>query len=101
MAWLCGAGGLRALLPSALGKPLDPSAPAALVFEPHKDGRYQLVAVEYVVPGPPDMRAPHLLNHDFTYLSSLGVWKLHAWIFRPNPAGMFADYNPNVRQCPS
>ena len=53
-----------------------------------------------IVPGPADMTPPHLLGRDFTYLSALGVWKLHAWIFRPNPAGMFADYNPSVRQCP-
>jgi hypothetical protein len=88
------------ILPSALAKPLDPTAPAALVFEPESRGSYQLVAVEYVVPGPPDMTAPRLLGQDFTYLASLGVWKLHAWIWRPNPAGMFKDFNPNSAMCP-
>jgi hypothetical protein len=89
------------LLPGALAKPLDPASPAALVFEPRADGSYQLVAVEYVVPGPPDMTPPHLLNQDFTYLPSLGVWKLHAWIWRPNPAGMFKDFNRNSAMCPT
>src|SRR3954467_9998114 len=73
--------------PGAFAEPLDPASPAALVFEPRADGSYQLVAVEYVVPGPADMTPPHLLNNDFSYLPSLGVWKLHAWIWRPNPAG--------------
>ncbi|HET6910335.1 MAG TPA: hypothetical protein VFH54_13420 [Mycobacteriales bacterium] len=89
------------LLPAALGAPLDPAHPAALVYEPRSDGSYQLVAVEYVVPGDADMTPPHLLGRDFTYLSSLGVWKLHAWIWRPNPSGMFADYNPNSGMCPT
>ena len=89
------------LLPGALGARLDPRSPAALVYEPESDGSYRLVAVEYVVPGPPDMSPPRLLGRDFTYLSTLGVWKLHAWIWRPNPAGMFADFNPNARRCPT
>jgi hypothetical protein len=88
--------------PGAFAEPLDPAAPAALVFEPRADGSYQLVAVEYVVPDPDQkMTAPELLGQTFTYLPSLGVWKLHAWIWRPNPAGMFKDYNPNVNRCPS
>jgi hypothetical protein len=87
------------LLPTALAQPLDPTTPTALVYEP-RDGSYQLVAVEYVVPGPSDMTPPRLLGRNFTYLAALGVWKLHAWIWRPNPSGMFADYNPNSAMCP-
>jgi len=87
------------LLPTALAQPLNPTTPTALVYEP-RDGSYQLVAVEYVVPGPADMTPPRLLGRDFTYLAALGVWKLHAWIWRPNPTGMFADYNPNSAMCP-
>ena len=91
--------GQHYFIPSRMGV-VSLNEPTALVYEPH-DGRYNLVAVEYIVPGPADMTPPHLLGRDFTYLSALGVWKLHAWIFRPNPAGMFADYNPNVRACPT
>jgi hypothetical protein len=87
--------------PAAFGEPLNPAAPAALVFEPRADGSYQLVAVEYVVPGPADMTPPHLLGQTFTYLASLGVWKLHAWVWRPNPAGMFKDFNLNSAMCPT
>ena len=44
--------------------------------------------------------APTLLGQRFTYLPSLGVWVLHAWIWKPNPAGIFTNYNPAVGQCP-
>ena len=89
------------LLPDALANPLDPKTPAALVYEPEADGSYRLVAVEYVVPDPDQvMDPPQLLGQPFTYLPSLGVWKLHAWIWRPNPSGMFEDYNPNANMCP-
>jgi len=95
---VAGGMGQHYFIPSRMGV-VSLNEPTALVYEPH-NGRLNLVAVEYIVPGPADMTPPRLLGRDFTYLSALGVWKLHAWIFRPNPAGMFADYNPNVRQCP-
>ena len=74
--------------------------PAALVYEPRDTG-YKLAAVEWVVPGAPDDTPPVLLGHPFTYLPELGVWKLHAWIWQPNPVDMFADYNPTIQQCPT
>ena len=91
--------GQHYFIPSRMGV-VSLNEPTALVYEPH-NGRLNLVAVEYIVPGPADMTPPRLLGRNFTYLSALGVWKLHAWIFRPNPAGMFADFNPNVRPCPT
>jgi hypothetical protein len=96
---VAGGMGQHYFIPSRMGV-VSLTEPTALVYEPH-DGKLQLVAVEYIVPGDADMTPPHLLGRDFTFLSALGVWKLHAWIFRPNPAGMFADYNPSVRQCPA
>jgi hypothetical protein len=91
--------GQHFFIPSRMGV-VDLTKPTALVYEV-KDNRYQLVAVEYIVPGPSTLSVPPLLGQPFTYLSALGVWKLHAWVWRPNPAGMFADYNPNVRPCPT
>jgi hypothetical protein len=80
---------------------VDPAHPEVLVYEPAPSG-YKLVAVEYVVPGPADMpNVPSLFGQKFTYNSALGVWKLHAWVWRHNPSGMFADWNPKVSQCPS
>jgi hypothetical protein len=74
-------------------------APELLVYEPQKNGRMRLVAVEYIVPfdlwpevGPP----PSLHGIDFHRNEAFGLWVLHAWVWKHNPAGMFADWNPNV-----
>lgn len=29
-------------------------------------------------------------------VAAVGFYLMHAWIWRPNPAGMFADWNPEV-----
>jgi hypothetical protein len=29
----------------------------------------------------------------------LPVYVLHAWVWKSNPSGMFADYNPDVASC--
>jgi hypothetical protein len=79
---------------------LNELEPEVLVYEPEKDGRLQLVAVEFIIPfelaprnGPP----PTLFNgRPFTPFDANGVWGLHAWIFKDNPSGMFADWNPTV-----
>lgn len=77
---------------------LDPRRPEAMVYD--VSGRHpRLVAVEYIVPGPPDMTPPRLLEQTFTYLPSLGVWKLHYWIWRANPDGIFKDFSPSVPLC--
>lgn len=85
----------------ALDGTVDPLHPEVLVYEP-RDGGYKLVAVEFVVPATAwsSQDPPRLYGQDFHFNDSLGVWALHAWIWRPNPLGMFADFNPNVRMCP-
>jgi len=30
-------------------------------------------------------------------LAPLGIWYLHVWHWEPNPSGVFADWNPNVK----
>jgi hypothetical protein len=77
---------------------LDATTPEALVYD-ESSGRARLVAVEYVVPGAPTDPAPHLLGQTFTYLPSLGVWKLHYWVWRDNPDGIFKDFSPQVPRC--
>ena len=91
--------GQHFFIPSRMGV-VKLTEPTALVYEV-KDGRYQLVAVEYIVPGDEHTVVPDLLGQSFTFAPSLGVWKLHAWVWRPNPAGMFKDFNTNVRPCPT
>lgn len=87
---------------------IDPLKPEALLFEPQKNGKLRLVAVEYVVPfGAPETESgdpvqgeqPYLFGQAFDnspHVGPLGSWTLHVWLWRNNPAGMFADFNPNV-----
>ena len=91
--------GQHFFIPSRMGV-VKLTEPTALVYEP-RDGAYKLVAVEYIVPGAANLVVPPLLGQNFTYLPALGVWKLHAWVWKPNPSGMFADFNPDVRPCPA
>lgn len=91
--------GQHFFIPSRMGV-VKLTEPTALVYEV-RDGRYQLVAVEYIVPGDENTVVAPLLGQNFSFAPSLGVWKLHAWVWRPNPAGMFKDYNVKVRPCPT
>jgi hypothetical protein len=76
--------------------------PEAMVYEVGRKGRLRLVAVEYIVPSPfvDPADPPSLFGQDFHLNAALDVWVLHAWIWKKNPAGMFADWNPRVRDCP-
>jgi hypothetical protein len=81
---------------------VDVLKPEGLVYAPGPNGRLQLAAVEYVVPGagsnPPGVsEAPTVLGADMRILvPAVGFYTHHAWIWRHNPAGMFADWNPEV-----
>jgi hypothetical protein len=80
---------------------VDVAQPEALVYEVDGD-QLNLVAVEWIIPQS-DWTAsdpPTLLGHSFSRNDALGLWALHAWIWRENPLGMFANYNPNVKLCP-
>jgi hypothetical protein len=84
---------------------VDPLKPEGLVYAPGPDGRLQLAAVEYVVPGlasnPPGVsEPPTVFGMDMVILvPAVGFYTLHAWVWRHNPAGMFAHWNPEV-VCP-
>jgi len=80
----------------------DPAKPEALVFDPVTK---KLVAVEYVVLKDAWVGAqpPSLFGQTFTPTTlpnGAVVYKLHAWIWEPNPNGMFKDFNPRVSLCP-
>ena len=77
-----------------------------LLYEPQPDGTRKLVGIEYVVYRP----AWHAVHSDLPIL--LGVpfdqrfgsdthghaehYELHVCLWRNNPLGMFAPYNPKV-----
>ena len=84
------------LKPGLIGT-LTPTQPAALVYEPDGD-KFNLVAVEYIVPY--SSTQPSLFGRPFLHNAKPDVWALHAWVWKPNPAGMFAAYNPKVDMCP-
>lgn len=84
------------------GGALDPAAPEVVLYEPQKNGRLRLVAVEYIVPFSVEPRpadggtAPELLGQTFHPSEPAGGWALHAWVWKDNPTGMFKDWNPRV-----
>jgi hypothetical protein len=84
---------------------VDPLEPEALVYESTPDGGRKLVAAEWVVRGPNTnpsgpSETPSVLGMDMHILvPAVGFWIKHAWVWKNNPAGMFADWNPEVT-CP-
>jgi hypothetical protein len=80
---------------------LDPQKPAALVYADGSgftDGR-KLVAVEWAVTDT-GQAAPTLFGRTFRKDPVSGYFTLHAWIYKPNPKGLFAPWNPEVA-CPA
>ncbi len=95
------------------GTHIDFTRPAVLIYEPQADGSMALVAVENLVfrsawhaaghSGPPsfhgqawdamadDPATPIDEAHGFE-----PHYDRHVWLYRDNPNGMFAQFNPNV-----
>lgn len=83
---------------------VEPLKPETLVYVPGPNGSMQLGAVEYLVPAVEwdaegHAGLPSAWGHEFHLNPVLGMYVLHVWIWRHNPAGMFADWNPKVA-CP-
>jgi hypothetical protein len=84
---------------------VDVLKPEGLVYAPGPDGKLQLAAVEYVVPGagsnPPGVsEAPTVFGRQMQILvPAVGFYTLHAWVWNTNPGGMFTHWNPDVT-CP-
>lgn len=72
--------------------------PELLLYEPQKNARLRLVAVEYIVPfgAWTAHDPPELFGQSFHRNEAFGIWALHVWHFRHNSRGMFADWNPAV-----
>lgn len=73
--------------------------PEALMYEPQKNGRMRLIGVEYIVPFDEyseENDPPVLFGQEFHQNHEAGIWALHAWVWKHNPNGMFADWNPRV-----
>ena len=73
--------------------------PELLLYEPEQNGRLRLVAVEYIIPYDFHSREsapPELFGQKFLQNDTFKLWGLHAWVWKENPSGMFASWNPNV-----
>jgi len=92
--------GFHFIKPSRVNPIAVAAEPELLVYMPDEDGIMHLVAVEYLVPGSPDDTPPVLFGHEFHYTPPVSGWTLHAWIWKHNPDGIFADFNPDLR-CPT
>lgn len=79
---------------------LNSLEPEIMVFIPQADGSMRLGAVEYAVPIEPwdaqNDSPPTVMGQTLHPNPVLGLYVLHAWLYENNPAGMYADWNPNV-----
>jgi hypothetical protein len=86
---------------------IDPLRPELLVYAPQPNGELQLAAVEWITfvaawHNAGNHAAPALFGHEFHVNPTLlnePFYLLHAWIWRHNPSGILANWNPTVR-CP-
>jgi len=89
---------LRLLVDGAV----DPSRPEYLLYEPRRGGGYTLVGLEYELFAAGHAR-PTLFGQAFEGPITENIpglprhYALHVWLYRPNPQGLFAPSNPNVR----
>lgn len=84
----------------ALDGTVQATHPEAMVYEV-RGHSLELVAVEYIVPSPfvDPASPPVLFGQEFHLNAALDVWVLHAWVWKANPSGVFADWNPRVAAC--
>jgi len=77
---------------------VEPLRPELLLYEPGPGGKLRLVAVEYAVPygAWTSPTPPALEGVSFHRNDAFGLWILHVWTWKHNPAGMLEDWNPRV-----
>jgi hypothetical protein len=87
--------------PATLGNAPVAGEPNILVFDPVTN---KLVAVEYVELQSAASAAPSLFGQTFepsNLPDGTPIYELHAYVWKPNPNGMFHEYNPDVHLCPT
>jgi hypothetical protein len=117
-----GAMGKHAINTSRIGPFVKPSEPGILLYEPMQNGKYKLVAAEFLVPAepwdavhgdtPPMLGDVEFDDHreiiyvdneegDLVPVNAKGGppfphYQLHVWVWKNNPLGMYFPFNPNV-----
>lgn len=98
--------GIHYMNPAFAGAPVDLARPAFLLYLPGRD-KLRLVGVEYFqADGDQDLTTdgdrPSLLGQEFDGpMPGHGPgapvhYDLHVWLWKHNPDGMFAEYNPAI-----
>ena len=92
--------GYHLIHPALMDAEIELKQPEILVYARAGDGEFELTGVEYAVPLDRWTAAepPTVMGQSLKRAPSLGIWYLHVWVWRANPKGLFADWNPNV-QC--
>ncbi|HEX6127740.1 MAG TPA: hypothetical protein VF071_01830 [Candidatus Limnocylindria bacterium] len=101
--------GVHYLNPALLDDAVNATTPELLIYEPQSNGTLKLVGVEYLVlktaweaANGAGAAPPELFGEDFHLIPAgnrYGLpdfYELHAWVWQPNPSGMFFEYNPRV-----
>jgi hypothetical protein len=94
-------------VPRVLDPKLDPTEPEVLTYQPMPDGSLRLIGVEYVIFQQTwydngGVGKPRILGQEMNPLGGdnrYGLppfFELHAWVWRPNPRGVFDDWNSKV-----
>jgi hypothetical protein len=97
--------GIHFVNTSLVGPKPDPMRPSILMYEP-RDGKLELIGVEWIVPMNSVKERPKLFGQDFLgpmeghepiIPKEFAHYDLHAWLFKENPLGLFAATNPEVK----
>jgi hypothetical protein len=102
-----GAMGVHYAKPSLVGDGIERDIqPEALVYAPTASGSLQLAAIEYVTTKAAwdahHNGVPKLFGQEFNFTPAgnrFGLpayYSLHVWLYKHNPAGKFAMWNPTV-----
>jgi hypothetical protein len=83
---------------------VDELNPEVLVYAPRPNGTLELVALEYVIfdSAVPAGTTPTVFGEPMTFVGEGNryeippFWQRHIWLYEPNEAGLFADFNPSV-----
>ena len=108
MQYAPGGMGVHFLNMQLIGPTLDPAKPQVLIYEPHGD-KLKLVAAEWFVPVQAaggtrptifgkELQGP-MEGHHPLMPEGLHHYDLHVWLWKNNPAGVFAPTNPSIK-CP-
>ena len=108
MQYAPGGMGVHFLNLQLIGPTLDPAKPQVLIYEPDGD-KLRLVAAEWFVPVQAaggtrptifgkELQGP-MEGHTPLMAEGLHHYDLHVWLWKTNPAGVFAPTNPALK-CP-